>query len=107
MGKNINELARLFKERENQRFLGITIGTVVSTSPMSVSIGKNVVVSLGNGLIVPFRFIKGYSEEVYMDESETKTIINYKEDILKVGDKVSMMPTQDQQSFYILDRVGG
>lgn len=97
----INELAMMFKERDNKKQLGTLVGTVVSTSPLSISIGS--ITISGDRLFVAQNLLDR-TEEVLLNG--TKATIEYKE-VLKVGDRVIINPTSDNQTYIATEKVGG
>lgn len=77
----LTDFASLFKERENTVYSGPQIGNVVSISPLSVSLGDRISLK-GN------RLIQGGS----VGE-------------LLVGDEVILIPSADNQRYFLIDKV--
>ena len=96
-----DELAKMFKDRDNIKQIGIMVGTVTSTSPICISVGG--ITFSGSRLIVS-KGLQDRTEEVYING--VKNTIEYR-NVLNVGDKVMIQPTADRQTFLVLDKVGG
>lgn len=87
---NLTELAKMFKDNENQRLVSMTTGKVISPLP-------NILVEL--------------NETVTLDQSKLTVAehiyIHYEypgPTWLKSGDEVILMPTVDEQMYFLLDR---
>lgn len=76
------ELAKLFKERDNKTPIGAVIGDVISNEPFKISI-------LGNKVILD-------NSNSYICKSALG---------IEIGDKVLCLPTEDGQTFFIVDKV--
>ncbi len=116
---NITRMAKLFKERENKEHMGIQIGIVTSTDPLSITIGNKIILNLEHiyiswDLLEHERQMEAKSEvevdftvegtrinETYESLCETATIYS----CLNTGDLVALMPTADQQKFILLNKV--
>lgn len=83
MMDGISELAKLFKERENKPIMGIQIGKVLSPFP-------NVKIGLGDRIILD-------KENLVISE-----LIYNK--ILESNDEVILIPTSDNQTYYVIDK---
>ncbi|NBI30903.1 DUF2577 family protein [Chengkuizengella marina] len=81
--KNIDKLAQMFKERENQDYIGVTIGNVISTSPLRISYGQSVILE-SRHLVISKTFFNSHAEK---------------------GDKVMMMPDNKLKKWYVIDTV--
>lgn len=109
MGQAINELAQLFKERDNPKQIGTMIGTVISANPVSVSIGK---ITLDASRLIVAERLTDRIEEVYQRYIDSGTMGEFKkyeikyDKVLKVGDRVIVSPTEDNQTFIVTDKVG-
>lgn len=112
---NINRLAKLFKERDNNEWMGIQIGTVVASHPLSIQIGDKVILT-SRHLFLSYR-LKEFTREFEIDgqlKTQSATdFVNYKsngslklkESYLKAGDHVALIPTMDEQQFVVIDKV--
>lgn len=77
----ITELAKMFKDRNNPNILGVQIGVVVSPLP-------NLIIRLG--------------EQILLDNEEL--ILAYSLGTLIKDDEVILLPTTDNQTFFVLDK---
>ncbi|WP_105614366.1 DUF2577 domain-containing protein [Vallitalea okinawensis] len=100
----IVELAKLFKERENEPFMGVQIGSVLSTEPIKVSLGDKIL--LGANHIMVCQHVLEYKRDFSssVDDVDNEGEITLKK-LLSVGDRVALIPTSDQQSFVLVDKV--
>lgn len=89
------ELAKLFKERDNPNLLGIDVGKVVCVNPLKISLGDRIVLD-SDFLIV--------SEDAYYKYEliNSSLVRNCK---LNMGDEVILIPTPNQQTYFVIDRV--
>lgn len=79
----ITELAKLFKQRENPNLLGVCLGTVVNLPPdLSIKLNEKITLTPKNLIL-----------------SET---LSLKE--LTSGDKVIIIPSTNEQLFFVLDK---
>lgn len=91
--------AQRFKERENKAFVGMVVGEVITGLPnLSVSIGKDIILDIDQLVIANRIYYMHYHLD---DASHTPVDIT-----LAPGDKVLLMPTSSEQSYYLIDRVG-
>lgn len=72
----------MFKERDNKDYLGPVTGTVISTLPeLKVSVGDKVILD---------------HEHLIVGQSVLTSI--------QSGDEVILVPTQDEQTYFLLDK---
>jgi hypothetical protein len=88
------DIAKEFKARNNESFIGIVVGTVISTNPLSVSIYNGGAIFTGDNLYV----CKGATER-------TTTIGSITYTGLLINDKVAVIATQDNQSLFVIDKL--
>jgi hypothetical protein len=86
------ELAKILKERDNPNQNNLIIGQIISPLPqIKIRIYEKVILDKENLLI---------SEHIYS---------HYKQEIhekwLGIGDEVSLMPINNHQMYYLLDKV--
>lgn len=106
------ELARLFKERDNNNPLGPVVGIVVSPPPaIQVSLGDKILLD-SSDLIIASKVLEGYERKVSIDGvsttdplpiSKIEGNLIYK-DTLKPGDSVILVPSADEQTYFLIDR---
>lgn len=77
-------LAKMFKERDNKPQEGVTTGKIITVSPLSVSLGAEIILD-NEDLIISSRI-----HELY----------------LKVDDFLILMPTANGQKYFVMDKVG-
>ena len=80
---SLDKLADLFKERENPVQINITIGEVLSTDPISIQFGPEVVLR---------------KKHLYVSHSL------YTSNKLSAGDKVMMIPDNALKFWYVIDK---
>lgn len=95
-------LAKQFKKRDNKECIGVIVGTVANTDPITVSIYGGAAVFSKDNLYVPKRLISGYKEEVKINNQQST--IEYTG--LKTNDKVIIIATQDNQKIFVIDKLG-
>lgn len=101
------QLAKHFKNRDNEEQLGAILGDVISNNPLKIAVYNNQAILtenqcyLCNGLKTKKANITLDSVADHGSISTTCTI----ESILSVGDKVLCQPTPDGQTFFIIDKV--
>jgi hypothetical protein len=81
---NLQKLANLFAERTNPTYINITTGLVISESPLRVQ----------------------YGESVILDETHLVISSRIETLSLQSGDKVILVPDNDFNKWYMLDKVG-
>lgn len=118
MSKSITELAKMFKERENIIPLGVMIGVVESPFPdIKIRIDNKILLDK-KMLIFGKSILKGYEREIEIPSTSVtgadskgdghismgipKGKIIYK-DSVKVGDSVIVVPTVDNQTYFVID----
>lgn len=119
----ISELAKLFKERENIPYMGPIVGTVISPPPdIKIQTDKNIILDkthliisasvYGREFDIKGANIVGQTLDVTVgDHGEHKheiKILDINGQLklvytLKKGDKVILIPSQDEQTYFLLD----
>lgn len=98
----ISELAKLLKERENVLYLGPIVGTILSPPPeIKVQIDKNIVLNK-NHLIIAGSLLKGYKRLVMLESTKEQDYI-MTTDTLKVNDEVILIPSMDENTYFLTD----
>ena len=88
----ITEFAKMFKDRENKPSPSITTGKVIQPLPeVKIQLNEHIVLDKNNLII----FEHVYSHYAYSDP------LHY----LNVGDEVCLLPTHDEQTYFLLDKV--
>ncbi len=123
---NLEKLADMFKERNNQVYLGPQVGTVISPPPnIRVKLGDEIILEKSR-LVIAAHVLAGYkrsfqgqssgsiitktppSPEVYSDYTVLESLDNTGDitytDTLKAGDKVILIPSSDDQQYFIIDK---
>lgn len=81
---SVSELAKLFHERNNPKKLGIQVGKVIAAFPnIKISLGEKIILDKDNLIICD-------------------TIYNK---VLVRNDEVVLIPTNDEQRFFLIDKV--
>ena len=131
----IVELASLFKERDNQTFMGIQLAKVIKPLPdIQLQIGKDILLEKDD-LYISQHLLEGYKRNVKIvgnidignvqttsvndggenasshshevsikAKSTTITGEQTNEAYLKAGDYVIIIPTQDEQTYFVIDK---
>ena len=88
----LTEFAKMLKERENKPSPSITTGKVIQPLPeVKIQLNEHIVLDKNNLII----FEHVYLHYAYSDP------LHY----LNVGDEVCLFPTQDEQTYFLLDKV--
>lgn len=106
MGKYIKELAEMFNDRNNPSWIGITIGEILSVDPMEIKYGDNIILR-DKHLVIADSLLNGYKVE-YIDDNGTNEIkrsLTIKNKLV-AGDKVIMVASNSNQTFFVIDKVG-
>lgn len=102
---NIYRLAKLFKERENNEWMGLQIGTVVSLDPLSIQIGKKMLLQ-SRHLYVAESLLPHVRKMRYQTYNGERTAdVDLLAGYLQVGNQVALIPTVDEQQFLVIDKV--
>jgi hypothetical protein len=126
----LTELAKIFKDRDNQTVPSITAGTVIAPPP-EVEIRLNEFTVLKKDrLIFSAHMLKEYKRELELEgeikftdsnagsTSDGSSVINLNvdtnyeakkvkltmKDTIKAGDEVIIMPTMDEQLYVVIDK---
>lgn len=106
----VSELANTFKERDNIPMIGAVIGEVLEAEPLKVGILKNqIILDSSNSRVCNNLVETSRKSTVQLNKDDANTIYNnaeitYKE-ILKAGDEVLVISTEDNQNFFIVDKL--
>lgn len=105
--EGISELAKLFKERDNKPYLGPQLGNVINPPPeIKVSLGEKIILTKEH-LVLSAHILKDYVREFEIESVDiecSKGKIKFT-DTLKIGDQVMLIPTTDEQKYYVIDKV--
>lgn len=106
MDKEIVELAKLFKVRDNKSYDGFLIGKVIAPPPSTaISIDENIILDNDN-LIFSAQLLSGYerSFEVYDATINSFSGKIKTTDTLKSGDLVILVPSTNGQLYIVIDK---
>lgn len=98
---NLEKLARMFGDRDNPPNINITIGRVISISPLRIGYGESVILE-SRHLHVASALIDGYTGN-YEDSGVQRTLTVKVE--LKKGDKVMLIPDNTMKKWFVIDKV--
>ena len=111
--ENITTLAKLLKERDNKDHIGVITGTIVQGFP-DIKIRVDATVVLDNSHLIWARslltdrkrkcYISNPSNGVQEHGLNGAEGEFYWTEELKVGDNVILLPTQNEQIYYVMDR---
>lgn len=82
--KNIDKLTKMFTERDNPQNIGMTIGEVISVSPIRIGYGESIILE-SRHMMVSYSFLQNEQ--------------------LQSGDKVMMIPDNNNKIWYVIDKV--
>ncbi|WP_129599494.1 DUF2577 domain-containing protein [Anaerophilus nitritogenes] len=129
----ITELAKMFKDRENPKQQGIQVGTVISPPPATKIRLTDKIILENDDLVFSAHVLNGYVRE-YTEQGNiqftqsncgnTNTVATHNHsvaninintsyttignitftDTLKVGDEVTLMPSVDEQTWFVIDK---
>jgi hypothetical protein len=112
------ELAKMFKERENKATIGNVVGEVTATDPeLQISIIDGNIILYESQLYCCDHVLSGYSRQFTapnlsgtVDITDSLTITGLSgtvelTDTLATGDKVLLIPTADEQTWFIVDKI--
>lgn len=124
----ISELAKLFKERENKTYLGPQIGNIITPLPdIQVALGDKIILTKEH-LVISEQLVKKQGKfilsgkdnigkttlklsqpnsyeivDINIDQIDKTSIeIEYE---LQPGDEVILIPTANEQQYYVIDKV--
>ncbi|USK54365.1 DUF2577 domain-containing protein [Cytobacillus solani] len=109
---SMTDLAQLLKDRENKPYLGPQVGKVISPPPgIKVQLGDKIILD-NDHLVIAASVLSGYEREITIDGATTTaaspiTKIDGKlkfNDSLKAGDEVILIPSTDEQTYYLIDK---
>ncbi|SET55368.1 Protein of unknown function [Natronincola peptidivorans] len=122
---SIEKLGKMFKERDNQVYLGPQLGTVIASPPnIRVKIGDKIILEKDR-LVIAAHVLSGYKRQfqgqssgsiitktpspvTYSSYTELENLSNTGEitytDTLKIGDEVILMPSTDEQKYFLIDK---
>ena len=108
-----HELAREFKKRNNKSKLGALIGKVISTNPIKISLLNGQVIAQNNIYICNSALLNDITLDVNYELDnivEHGTIntggkLTIKDEYLKNDDLVLVISSEDNRTFFIIDKV--
>ena len=117
MGKKLNALANKLRADENPYKIGAFTGKVVSMTPPKIEIGNlGIQAELGVNLVIAAHLLRGYRREMIFNttaiavcevahaHTDNHTPYRLTDDEIKVGDKVIVIASDDNQTFYLVAR---
>lgn len=103
MNDGIKELAKMLRERENVRMQGIGVGVVVGLTPIKITF--NTLLLTSDRLVIAKRLKEIYSTSLE-SVGDHGTHNHSWNDSLSKGDKVIIIPSEDNSKYYVIDKVG-
>jgi hypothetical protein len=108
----INELAMMFKDRDNKPYLGPIIGTIIAAPPeIKVSCFDGKVILDKSKVVIAASVLNGYARKTTIDgASATPSPVTQISgnltftDTLTSGDSVILIPSQDKQTYFLIDK---
>ncbi|PEB56247.1 hypothetical protein CON65_15940 [Bacillus pseudomycoides] len=101
----IVELAKLFKDRENEPYEGYVIGEVMADFPdVKIKIDDNIHLDVSH-LVFAAHLLSNYTREYEIVDEFSVTTGKIKwTDTIKKGDRVILVPSQNGQSYIVIDK---
>lgn len=99
MGYDV-ELAKELKSRNNKNNIGIVVGTVAGVNPLKISIYGGEILLNEDNLYV----CKNATEYTMKVTTDTAIGVATHEG-LKINDKVAVIATEDNQKFFVIDKI--
>lgn len=100
------DLARELRARDNREKIGVRVGKLVGNDPYVVEVGK--MRAEGKNLKIAAHLLTGY-RTYNIIESETMgrfaAYITLQTDVIQPGDAVIVAVSDNNQTFYVLDKV--
>lgn len=100
----VTKLAKELNKNKNPNKIGVQIMRVVSVDPFKIEADK--IHAEGKRLVIAAHLLKGYERKVKVQTetgtfTQTETLV---EDLLRVGDTVVVMASDNNQIFYVIDK---
>jgi len=123
----ISELAKMFKERESRPYVGPRVGKVTSPPPeIKITLEDGIILDKTH-LVIAAHVLQGYEREVRIPLTNSEGVTDSKNvgdhgshkhnietvglegsiqftDTLKLGDKVILIPSTDEQTYFLIDK---
>lgn len=98
------EMAKVFKERDNTEYIGCITGKVVGVNPIVISCFDGQSLFKENKLYICSR-LKEYTEKVTVNIDGYTYEGQVKHEGLKQNDRVMLIAVEDNQTFFVIDKV--
>lgn len=100
------DLAKELKARNNKEKFGAVVGNVLSVNPLKIGIENNQIILDDSHFYLSSSLVENYNREATITENNNSlnTTIAYK-NILKENDKVLVIASEDNQNFFIVDKL--
>lgn len=110
---SITALARMLKENENPKPVSMSTGIVISPPPNAQIRLNDTVILYNNQLVFAAHILEDYEREIELEGDirftdspfqtfEAKEVKSTTKDTLKEGDEVILLPTADEQLYFVL-----
>lgn len=104
MGRNLTKLSVEIKKRNNEKFIGIVVGTVVSINPLSISIYGGKSIFSGERLYV-CKNATEYKIPFTLSSPDGAVSGTITHEGLREEDRVAVIATEDNQKLFIIDKL--
>jgi len=109
----LTDLAGLFKQNENPKLVSMSTGIVISPPPNAQIRLNDTVTLYNNQLVFAAHILEDYEREIELEGDirftdspfqtfEAKEVRSTTKDTLKEGDEVILMPTTDENLYFVL-----
>lgn len=100
---SVERFAQMFKARDNQPVPSVTTGIVLAVPPEPRIRLTDAIILEKNHLVFSAHMLKDYERKIELNksgiENDLKTM-----DEFEVGDEVILIPTLDEQLYYVVDK---
>lgn len=98
------DVAKEIKKRNNETYIGAVVGTVEQINPLIISILNKQAIFSGNNLYV-CKNVTEYQIPFSLSSPDGAVSGTITHEGLKLGDKVTVIATEDNQKIFVIDKV--
>lgn len=109
----ITDLAKMFNDNKNPKPISMSTGTVISPPPNAQIRLNDTVILYNNQLVFAAHILEDYEREIELEGDirftdspfqtfEAKEVRSTTKDTLKEGDEVILLPSADEQLYFVL-----
>lgn len=100
----IQDLAKELNKNKNPHKIGVQVMHVVAVSPFKIEADR--IHAEGKNLVIAAHLLKGYERRIALSTADGTVVYTeiLQEDVLRVGDDVIVMASDNNQVFYVIDK---